>query len=102
MEGIKGDIIIAAGGTAGLAAAVTAAEQGAKVHIFEKSGHTGGAARMGAGLFAVESRVQTVRQITLTKEEAFKKHMGFAINSGRMAAENAMEYIQQDIRKGDD
>ena len=32
---------------------------------------------MGAGLFAVESRVQIVRQITLTKEEAFKKHMDF-------------------------
>jgi len=77
MKDLNADIIIVAAGTAGLAAAVTAAEGGAKVIVFEKSGHTGGAANMAAGLFAVESRLQTVNQITLTKEEAFKKHMDF-------------------------
>jgi fumarate reductase flavoprotein subunit len=77
MKNLKADIIIAAAGTAGLAAAVTAAESGASVIVLEKSGGTGGAANMAAGLFAVESRIQTINQITLTREEAFKKHMDF-------------------------
>jgi fumarate reductase flavoprotein subunit len=38
----KTDIAIIGGGTAGLAAAVTAAERGASVAIFEKAATTGG------------------------------------------------------------
>jgi len=77
MKTQKADIVIAAAGTAGLAAAVKAAEQGKKVIVFEKSGHTGGSANLAAGLFAVESRLQKLKQNGLTKEEAFKIHMDF-------------------------
>jgi len=77
MKIIKTDIVIVAAGTAGIAAAVTAAECGKKVIVFEKSGTTGGSANLAVGLFAVESRLQKLRQIDLTKEEAFKIHMDF-------------------------
>jgi fumarate reductase flavoprotein subunit len=77
MEKMQADVVIIAGGTAGLAAAVTAAEGGAKVIVFEKSGTTGGCGNMGMGIFAVESRLQRLRQVGLTREEAFKAFMNY-------------------------
>jgi len=75
---IQSDVIVVAAGTAGMAAAVTAAEQGAKVVVFEKTGHTGGTANMARGIFAVESRIQREKMIALTRDEAFRLHMEFA------------------------
>lgn len=77
MKEMQADIVIAAAGTAGLAAAVSAAEKGASVIALEKAGRPGGNGNLAAGPFAVESRFQKVRQYTLTKEEAFKIHMDF-------------------------
>ena len=42
MEKMETDIIVAAAGLSGLAAAISAAENGARVLVFEKSGTTGG------------------------------------------------------------
>lgn len=72
MQQVKADLVIIGGGSAGLAAAVTAAEKGAGVIVFEKSGHTGGTGNMASGLFAAESRMQRLKQLCLTREEAFK------------------------------
>ena len=42
MKKMETDIIVAAAGLSGLAAAISAAENGARVLVFEKSGTTGG------------------------------------------------------------
>ena len=77
MKQLEADIIVVACGISGLAATISAAEKGAKVITFEKSSSAGGAGKMGTGLFAVESRLQRERQMTLTREQAFKKFMEF-------------------------
>lgn len=77
MKSLDADIAIVSAGTAGLSATVTAAEGGAKVIAFEKTGHTGGTANHGSGIFAVESRLQKTKQYPLSKEEAFKIYMDF-------------------------
>jgi fumarate reductase flavoprotein subunit len=77
MKQLEADVVVIAGGTAGLAAAIAAAEGGARVIIFEKASTTGGAGNMAFGPFAVESRLQRLKQIALTREEAFKIHMDY-------------------------
>ena len=77
MKQVDADVVVIAAGTAGLPAAVTAAEGGAKVIVFEKASTTGGAGNMAFGPFAVESRLQRLKQIALTREEAFKIHMDY-------------------------
>lgn len=74
---LEADIVIIGGGTAGLAAAVTAAEHGAKTVLFEKAATTGGTGNMAMGMFAVESRLQRLMQLDLTREEAFKIFMNY-------------------------
>ena len=77
MKKMETDIIVAAAGLSGLAAAISAAENGARVLVFEKSGTTGGAANMGMGPLGVGSRIQREHMISLTPGEAFRKHMYF-------------------------
>ena len=72
---MESDVIIVALGLSGMATAVAAAEQGLSVIGFEKSDVTGGQANMGMGPFAVESRVQRAAQVSLTLDEAYRKHM---------------------------
>ena len=77
MKQVQADVVVIAGGTAGLAAAVAAAEGGASVIVFEKAATVGGAGSMAMGPFAVESKLQRLRKIAITREEAFKIHMDF-------------------------
>ena len=77
MKTIETDVIIVAAGLSGLAAAIAAAENGAKVVAFEKSNTTGGAANMGMGPLGIGSRIQKEHMISLTPGEAFRKHMYF-------------------------
>lgn len=77
MKGTEADVLVVGAGTAGLAAAVAAAERRAKVIALEKAATVGGAGNMARGPFAVESYLQKQRKIALTKEEAFKLQMDY-------------------------
>ena len=71
------DVIVVAAGLSGLAAAISAAENGARVIAFEKMSTTGGSANMGMGPLGVGSRFQKHHMISITPGEAFRKHMNF-------------------------
>jgi fumarate reductase flavoprotein subunit len=75
MKKLTADVIVVAAGLSGLAASIAAAENGAKVIVFEKSNTTGGAANMGMGPLGVGSPIQKEHMIALTPGEAFRKHM---------------------------
>ncbi len=72
------EIVIVGSGAAGLAAALTAAEGGAKVIVFEKERSPGGTSNFFEGTFAVESAMQRERYITYSKDEAFKNIMEYS------------------------
>ena len=91
MKTYECDIAVIAGGPAGLAAAVTAAEQGANVIVLEKSNTTGGAANMGMGPLGVETDIQRQNMIGITREEAFRKFMDYT--HWRTDARLVREYI---------
>lgn len=77
MKKLNADIVVISAGTAGLAAAVAAAQTGACVIAFEKNAKTGGTGVHAGGPFAVESSVQRMKQINITKEDAFEIYMNF-------------------------
>jgi len=72
------DVIVIGSGASGLAAAVTAAEAGAKVIVFEKERSLGGTSNFFDGIFAVESEMQRERYITYSRDEAFKNIMEYS------------------------
>jgi fumarate reductase flavoprotein subunit len=74
---LESDVIVVAAGTAGMAAAVAAAEKGIKVIVFEKAATIGGAGNMARGPFAVESYLQKQRKIDISREKAFKIQMDY-------------------------
>ena len=69
------DIVVVGGGSAGLTAAVAAADKGKKVILLEKNPMVGGATQFAEGIFAVESELQRLRSDTLTREKAFETLM---------------------------
>jgi fumarate reductase flavoprotein subunit len=73
MDNLQTDIVILGAGGAGLAAAVTAAEQGAKVIVLEKRATAGGNASMAEGFFAAESVVQQRNMVDARVDDLFKK-----------------------------
>lgn len=77
MKTMSADLLVVASGPAGLAAAVTAAENGKDVLVFEKAQTTGGVFNMAMGPFGVESRVQKRVNDPLTKQKAFEKYMEY-------------------------
>ena len=72
------DVVVVGSGAAGLAAALTAAEGGAKVTVFEKERSLGGTSNFFEGVFAVESDMQRERYITYSRDEAFKNIMEYS------------------------
>jgi len=74
---IDADIAIIGGGMSGLTASVAAAELGASVVVLEKGGTVGGAANMGMGFFAVESKYQNMQMISHTVDGLFKEFMEY-------------------------
>jgi fumarate reductase flavoprotein subunit len=72
------DIVVVGSGASGLAAALTCAEGGAKVVLFEKQQSLGGSSNFFYGTFAVESEIQRARYITYSRDEAFRNIMEFS------------------------
>lgn len=72
------DVVVIGSGVAGLAAAVTLAEGGAKVVVFEKERSLGGTSNFFHGTFAVESSLQKKSYITYSRDEAFKNIMDYS------------------------
>lgn len=77
MADYKTQIVVIAGGPAGLSAAVQAAEDGAEVILLEKNAAVGGAANMGMGPLAIGSHIQKRQMIDLTVEKAYRMIMEY-------------------------
>ena len=71
------DVAVIGAGGSGMTAALAAAEGGAKVIVFEAKPIAGGTTNFPMGLFAVESKMQKERNITLTRDEAFTMMMDY-------------------------
>ena len=74
---IETDVVVIGSGATGMTAALTAAEGGAKVIVFEKQRSLGGTSNFFEGSFAVESDMQRERYITYSRDEAFKNLMEY-------------------------
>ena len=72
------DVVVIGSGATGLSAAVSAAEGGAKVIVFEKQRSLGGTSNFFEGTFAVESAMQREKYITYSRDEAFKAIMEYS------------------------
>lgn len=77
MKTLETDIVIVAGGPAGLAAAITAGEKGFKSIIIEKSSATGGAANMGMGPLGIDTKIQRQNFNNISVKEALDMHMKY-------------------------
>ena len=74
----RADVAVIGSGATGLAAAVTLAEGGARVLVFEKQRSLGGTSNFFQGTFAVESAMQRERYIDYTRDQAFKNIMDYS------------------------
>ena len=72
------DVVVAGSGATGLAAAVTLAEGGATVAVFEKQRALGGTSNFFRGTFAVESEMQRERFIDYSRDDAFRNIMEYS------------------------
>jgi len=72
------DVVVIGSGAAGLAGAVTLAEGGAGVIVFEKERSLGGTSNFFHGTFAVESELQRAQYITYSRDQAFKNIMDYS------------------------
>ena len=72
------EVVVVGSGVSGLSAALTAAEGGAKVIVFERQRSLGGSSNFLDGIFAVESEMQRERYITYSRDDAFKTIMEYS------------------------
>ena len=93
IKNLKTDIVIIGAGGAGLAAAVTAAEKGAKAIVLEKRSMPGGATNFAEGPFAAESPTQKRLKIICTKDELFNIQMYY--NHWTLNAKQVREVINK-------
>lgn len=93
MSNYETDVCVIAAGPAGLSAAISAAEGGAKVLILEKSNTTGGTGNMGMGPLAVGTKNARRDMVGLTVEQAFRKFMDYT--HWRVDARLVREYLEK-------
>ena len=72
----KTDLAVIGSGATGTAAALTAAEGGARIIIFEKMRSLGGVSNFAEGMFAVESDMQRPKYVSYDRDDAFKTQAG--------------------------
>lgn len=72
------DVVVIGSGASGLAAALTAAEGGTRVIVFEKQRTPGGTSNFFDGMFAVESDMQREQYINHSRDDAFKNIMEYS------------------------
>jgi len=72
---IETDVVVIGTGGSGSAAALTAAEGGARVIVFEEKRFYGGISNMGMEVFAAESKMQRQNNIPFTRDDAFRIFM---------------------------
>ena len=77
MKQMQADVIVVAAGPAGLAAAITAAENDLKVLVFEKSNTSRGAANMGMGPLGINTSIQRSTFNDISVPYALNKHMEY-------------------------
>ena len=77
MKNIEADVVVIGSGPSGLAAAAQAAENGAKVVVFEKANVSGGAANMGMGPLGIGTRQQLAMMVDINVKDAFKEFMEY-------------------------
>src|SRR4030042_3942671 len=65
------DVVVIGTGGSGSAAALTAAEGGARVIVFEEKRFYGGISNMGMEVFPAESKMQRQNNIPFTRDDAF-------------------------------
>jgi len=75
-DNLKADVVVIGSG-GGLGAVVAAAEGGASVILLEKEGITGGWTRQANAMIAVESPLQKRQNVTITRDEIYKKFMDY-------------------------
>jgi fumarate reductase flavoprotein subunit len=79
VQKLEAKLVILGGGGAGLAAAVEAAESGAKgIMVIEKRPSLGGNTTLAGGLFGCESPVQLRESVVADRDDLFKKAMEWA------------------------
>jgi fumarate reductase flavoprotein subunit len=78
MVNMETDVVVIGSGVSGLTTAITAAEGGARVIVFEKQRSLGGTSNFFDGIFAVESNMQRERFIDYSRDEAFKNIMEYS------------------------
>jgi fumarate reductase flavoprotein subunit len=74
---LETDVVVIGAGASGLATALTVAEGGAKVIVFEKQRSLGGSSNFFEGVFAAESDMQRRNYITYSRDQAFKNLMEY-------------------------
>lgn len=74
---LETEFAVIGGGPAGLTAAISAAEAGAKVILFEKLEATGGAAARGMGILAIGTHVQQAQGEMMDVDEAYNMFMEY-------------------------
>ena len=77
MRQMNADVVVVAAGPSGLAAAITAAENGLKVLVLEKGNTTGGTANMGMGPLGIGSDIQKKMFNDISVDYALNMHMQY-------------------------
>jgi fumarate reductase flavoprotein subunit len=71
------DVVVVGSGASGLAAAVEAAQGGAKVAVFEKQPSLGGTSNFFEGMFAAGSAMQKEKFIAYSSDQAFRNFVEY-------------------------